>query len=103
MDKIIELSDKIDNIADINEKIKLLKTLNEMIESEKTNLNSIIDNDLNINTKIKIPLKYKKMTIDELENEFEKCNNINDKITIYKAINIYYKNIEEELFVLREV
>jgi hypothetical protein len=48
--------------------------------------------------KIKIPLKYKKMTIDELENEFEKCNNINDKITIYKAINIYYKNIEEELF-----
>ena len=44
MDKIIELSDKIDNIADINEKIKLLKTLNEMIENEKTNLNSIIDN-----------------------------------------------------------
>ena len=103
MDKIIELSDKIDNIADINEKIKLLKILNEMIESEKTNLNSIIDNDFNINMKIKIPLKYKKMTIDELENEFEKCNNINDKITIYKAINIYYKNIEEELFVLREV
>ena len=68
MDQIIELSDKIDNIADINEKIKLLKTLNEMIESEKTNLNSIIDNDLNINTKIKIPLKYKKMTIFDFYN-----------------------------------
>ena len=98
MDKIIELSDKIDHISNINEKIKLLKTLNEMIDSEKKNLNSIIDNDLNINTKIKTPLKYKKMTIDELENEFEKCNNINDKIIIYKAIDIYYKNIEEELF-----
>lgn len=101
MDKIIELSDKIDNISDINEKIKLLKTLNEMIESEKTILTSIIDNidnNNNINIKIKIPLKYRKMTIDELENEFEKCNNINEKLIIYSAINKYYTNIEEELF-----
>ena len=64
MDKIIELSDKIDNIANINEKIKLLKTLNEMIEIEKKNLNSI-NNTSHIKTKI--PIKYKKMSIDELE------------------------------------
>jgi hypothetical protein len=96
MDKIIELSDKIDNLSNINEKIKLIKTLNEMIEAEKTNLNNIIDKDLNINTKI--PIKYKKMSIDELEDAFEKCNNINEKIIIYSAINKYYTNIEEELF-----
>ena len=101
MDKIIELSEKIDNMSDINEKIKLLKTLNEMIEIEKTNLNNIVDNNLHNNlhnNKTKIPIKYKKMTIDELENEFEKCNNINEKIIIYTAIDKYYKNIEEELF-----
>ncbi len=95
MDKIIELSDKIDNISNINEKIKLLKTLNEMIEIEKKNLNSI-NNTSHIKTKI--PIKYKKMSIDELENEFEKCTNINDKIIIYSAIDKYYSNIEEELF-----
>lgn len=96
MDKIIELSEKIDNLTDINEKIKLTKTLNEMIEIEKNNLNKLIENDLNINTKI--PIKYKKMSIDELEETFEKCNNINEKILIFSAINKYYTNIEEELF-----
>ena len=97
MDKIIELSEKIDNISNINDKIKLIKSLNEMIEIEKTNLNSIINNASNI-IKTKIPIKYKKKTIDELEDEFEKCNNINDKILIYSAIDKYYSNIEEELF-----
>jgi hypothetical protein len=96
MDKIIELSDKIDTISNINDKIKLIKSLNEMIEIEKKNLNSI-NNASNI-IKTKIPIKYKKMSIDELENEFEKCNNINEKILIYSAIDKYYSNIEEELF-----
>jgi hypothetical protein len=96
MDKIIELSDKIDNISNINDKIKLIKSLNEMIEIEKKNLNSI-NNDSHI-IKTKIPIKYKKMSIDELEDEFEKCNSINEKIIIYSAIDKYYSNIEEELF-----
>ncbi len=97
MDKIIELSDKIDNLSNINEKIKLIKSLNEMIEIEKNNLNNILDNDIK-NIKTKIPLKYKKMLIEELEEEFEKCNNINEKTLIYLAIDKYYTNIEEELF-----
>ncbi len=100
MDKIIELSDKINNLSNINNKIKLIKSLNEMIEIEKTNLNNILENDIkNIkNIKSKIPIKYKKMSIEELEDEFEKCNNINEKILIYLAIDKYYSNIEEELF-----
>ncbi len=103
MDKIIELSDKIDNLNNksslITDKIKLIKSLNEMIEIEKKNLNNILDNDIIAsNLKTKIPIKYKKMSIDELEDEFEKCNNINEKILIYLAIDKYYSNIEEELF-----
>ncbi len=93
MDKIIELSETIDKTTNINDKIKLIKSLNEMIEIEKNNLNSI-----DFNNKIKISIKYKKMSIDELEEEFEKCNNIHEKIIIYSAIDRYYSNIEEELF-----
>lgn len=99
MDKIIELSEKIDNLSNINEKIKLIKSLNEMIEIEKKNLNNILDNNIiSSNLKTKIPIKYKKMSIDELEDEFEKTNNITDKTLIYLAIEKYYSNIEEELF-----
>jgi hypothetical protein len=97
MDKILELSEQIDKISNINDKVKLIKTLNELIEIEKTNLNFILNTDLK-NLKTKIPIKYKKMLIDELEEAFEKTNNINDKIIIYTAIDKYYSNIEEELF-----
>ncbi len=100
MDKIIELSDRIDNLSNISEKIKLIKSLNELIEIEKNNLNSIISNDIRT-SKTKIPIKYRKMLIEELEEEYEKCNNINEKILIYLAIDKYYSNIEEELFEIK--
>jgi uncharacterized FlaG/YvyC family protein len=97
MDKILELSDKIDATININDKIKLIKELNEMIEVEKNNLNFLLNNDIK-NLKIKILPKYKKMTINELEEAYETTNNINDKVSIYLAIDKYYTNIEEELF-----
>ncbi len=98
MDKILELSERIDNIKNINEKIKLIKDLNEMIEIEKKNLNFLLNNDIK-NLKIKIMTKHKKMTIDDLEEEFENTNiNINEKVSLYLAIDRYYKDIEEELF-----
>ena len=97
MDKIIETADKIDKNTNINEKVKLIKDLNEMIDSETHNLTFYLNNDIK-KLKIKIIPKYKKMTIDELEEEFNKIDNINDKIAIYLAIDRYYTNIEEELF-----
>jgi hypothetical protein len=99
MDKILELSEQIENSSNINDKVKLIKTLNELIEIEKTNLNFILNTDIK-NLKTKIPIKYKKMSIDELEEAFETTNNINNKIVIYLAIDKYYSNIEEELFEL---
>ena len=97
MDKILELSDKIDQNKNINDKIKLIKTLNEMIEIEKNNLNFFLNNDIK-NLKIKIMPKHKKMTIDELEEEFENNININEKVSLYLAINRYYTDIQDELF-----
>ena len=99
MDKILELSEQIEKSSNINDKVKLIKTLNELIEIEKTNLNFILNTDIK-NLKTKIPIKYKKMSIDELEEAFETTNNINNKIVIYLAIDKYYSNIEEELFEL---
>ena len=97
MDKIIELSDKIDQMKNINDKIKLIKNLNEMIDIEKNNLNYLLSSDIK-KLKIKILPKHKKMTIDELEEEFENDIDINEKVSIYLAIDRYYTDIEEELF-----
>ncbi len=97
MNKIIEINEDIDKTTNINEKIKLIKSLNEMIETEKQNLNFLLDNDIK-NLKIKILPKYKKMSIDELEEEFDKIDDINEKVSIYLAIDRYYTNIEEDLF-----
>ncbi len=98
--EIIKKADEIDNTININHKVKLIKELNEMIEIEKKNLNFLLDSNIK-NLKIKISPKHKKMTIDELEEEFDRkydTFNINDKISIYLAIDRYYTNIEEELF-----
>jgi hypothetical protein len=98
MDKIIELSEQIDKLTNINNKVELIKKMNEMIEVEKQNLQYLLDNDIK-KLKIKTSPKYKKMTIDELEEEFKKEDvNVNEKISIYLAIDRYYTNIEEELF-----
>jgi len=97
MNKIIELAEKIDKTTNIDNKVKLIKDLDEMIETEKKHLNFLLDNDIK-NLKIKILSKYKKMSIDELEEEFDIIEDINEKISIYLAIDRYYSNIEEELF-----
>ncbi len=96
MEQILELEEKINKTENIYEKIKLIKELNELIDIVKIELNNILDNDIN-EMKIKIPLKYKKMSIDELEESFSNCNNINEKIKIYHAINKYYTNIIDDL------
>jgi hypothetical protein len=97
MEQILDIENKINKTDNIYEKIKLIKELNELIEVEKTDLTNILESDID-DMKIRIPIKYKKMSIDELEEAFSNCNNINEKIKIYHAINKYYTNIMDELF-----
>jgi hypothetical protein len=97
MELINELVKKIKNTNDINEKVTFIKELNCNIEKEELNLNNILNNNLD-EIKIKIPIKYKKMSIDELEDSFENTNDINEKIIIYQAINRFYNNIIDDLF-----
>jgi hypothetical protein len=97
MELINDLVNKIKNTDDINEKVTFIKELNMNIEKEELNLNNILNNNLD-EIKIKIPIKYKKMSIDELEDSFENTNDINEKIIIYQAINRFYNNIIDDLF-----
>ena len=101
MEEIIILSETINKTVSITDKIKLIKNLNTMIEDEKTKLNYIynqmVSNKIS-DFKIKIPVKYKKLNIEELEELFNKTEDINDKISIYLAIERAYNNIYDELF-----
>jgi hypothetical protein len=96
MDEIIKLSETIDNTININEKVNMIQLLNGMIQKEKTELNNILENNIS-NLKVKIPLKYKKMSINELEELFNNTSNINEKIIIYHAITKSIENVITEM------
>ncbi len=96
MEEIEELYNKINKCENITEKIKMISLLDELIKNEKIKLTNLLEN--NLTNKVKIPLKYKKMSIEELEEAFNNTNNIYDKIIIYNAINKAYNNIFDELF-----
>jgi hypothetical protein len=96
MNRIIELSEKINICSDINKKMIMISELNELIKIEKEYLYS--QRELNINPDIKIPVKYNKKTIEELEDLFNSIDDIKEKIIIYTAINNYYNNKLNELF-----
>jgi hypothetical protein len=97
MNEIEELNMKIEKCNDINEKINYIQKLNNIIDKEINSLNNLLDTDLIENT-FKIPNKYKKISIEELEELFNKTNDIYEKIIIYNCINYKYNNIMDELF-----
>ncbi len=99
MNNILELSNNIDNEIDINKKMKMINELNILIEKQKDHYNQLtLQITQEISQNIKIESKYKNKTIEELEELFNSKNNIEDKISIYYAINIYYNNIINKLF-----
>jgi hypothetical protein len=97
MDEITKMVDIINNTINITDKVKMICNLNSMIEVERKQLNNILENNID-DIKAKIPIKYKKMTLDELESEFNNNIDINEKIMIYHAICKNINNITDELF-----
>jgi hypothetical protein len=99
MNNILELSNKIDKETDFNNKMTMINELNSLIEKQKDYYNEMImqinSKDININ----IESKYKKKSIDDLEELFNNSNNIEDKINIYNAINKYYNYKLKELLI----
>ena len=96
MNNILELSNQIDKEltsgGNINNKIKMINELNILIEKQKEYYNEMIL-QINSSQSIKIESKYKKKSIEELEELFnDPTINIEEKINIYNAINKYYND-----------
>ncbi len=98
MNNILELSNKIDICVDINNKMKMINELNSLIEKQKDYFNELI---IKINSSESINIinnKYKKKSIEELEELFNNSNvDIEEKINIYYAIDKYYNDKLKEL------
>ena len=105
MDEITKMVENINTTINIADKVKMICNLNSMIEVERKQLNNILENNID-EVKAKIPIKYKKMTLDELESEFNNNFDINEKITIcssppltvsviFLIISIHFISLEE--------
>jgi hypothetical protein len=98
MDSINQLSEQINECKNINDKIKMINELNELIENETEKLKDL-EKKINENNHIfKIPIKYKKKSIEDLEDLYNQSDDINEKFIIYQCINKYYNNNLELLF-----
>jgi hypothetical protein len=97
MDEITKMVENINATVNIADRVKMICNLNNMIDIERKKLNNILENNID-DIKAKIPVKYKKMTLDELETEFNNNTDINEKIIIYHAICKNINNITDELF-----
>lgn len=100
MNHILELSNKIDNEITFDNKMKMINELNILIEKQKEYFNDLIIK-INSSESIKInkndSYKYKKKSIEELEELFNNNSDIEEKINIYYAINKYYNDKLKEL------
>ena len=92
--EINQLYNSIESIDNLQEKNNMISRVNEMIVIEKDKLNKQLDtiND-NKNEKNKIPIKYKKYSIDELEAMLYNTCDIDEKINIYYTIKLMVFNL----------
>lgn len=98
--ELVELEKEIDSLDDIKDwtgKIEKMKTLKEKITSQKNKLNSMIDMINNAEVK-KISKKKKDMSLDELLKEYNKTDDIEEKVKLFTLIQSVVKEAESELF-----
>ena len=94
MDEITRITNLIETTENLVEKNNLINSLNEIIILEKNKLANI---SLDI-TKFKIPIKYKKKTIEQMEELLHNTTSIDEAIIIYNTIVAMVKNIKDGLF-----
>lgn len=87
---------KLSNIPLLKDKIKTMKKIKEDITNEQKEVDKIVKRINNF--KSKEIEKYKKKTIDELQELFDETNNFNDKLEIYSQLCFKINEVEKELF-----
>jgi len=84
-------SNKLSNSLDKNSKADvnlMINQLTTMVTNEKIKLTEQLNNIQSFDSKVfKIPTKYKKMSIEELEELFNSMEEIDSKISIYYTIS----------------
>jgi len=98
--EIIDLEKEIDGLDEIKEwskKMQKMKEIKEKINLQKHKINSLIEN-VNSNEIKKIKKSKKDLNLDELLNEFEICENVDDKVKLFNQIQSLIKDNELELF-----
>jgi hypothetical protein len=89
--------DSIDNIKEWNLKIKKMKELKDKITMEKDKINSFIEM-INSNESMKTSKKKKDISLDQLVDDFSKCDNIESKVKTFCLIQSMIRETEHELF-----
>ena len=96
---IVDLEKEIETLDDIKDwanKIKKMKELKEKIMTQRNKLNSFIET---INSgEIKKMKKKKDVSLDDLLKEFEKTDDIEEKVKLFNQIQFIIKENETELF-----
>jgi len=96
---IVDLEKEIESLDDIKDwanKIKKMKELKEKIMTQRNKLNSFIET---INSgEIKKMKKKKDVSLDDLLKEFEKVEDIEEKVKLFNQIQFIIKENETELF-----
>ena len=87
---------KLENISDFTLKIKSMKNIKKNINNEQENIKELKDKIEDLKpTENK---KYLNLTIDQIQEKIDNCENFNEKINLYKHLCFVINKIENELF-----
>jgi len=89
--------DDLDQIKEGSKKMQKMKELKEKINLQKVKINSLMES-VNSGEVKKIKKSKKDLSLDDLLNEFEICENVDEKVKLFNQIQILIKDSELELF-----
>jgi len=98
--ELVDLEKEIDGLDEIKEwskKMHKMKELKERINSQKVKISSLMES-VNSGEVKKMKKSKKDISLDELLNEFEICENVDDKVKLFNQIQSLIKDNELELF-----
>ena len=102
MEKINKLCETLDT-CNSNDIIPHIDELNRIVENEKMILNELLESlDISIES-FKIPTKYKKLSIEDLEIQFNEIKDIKEKLTIYYTMSKKIANINDIIYTLEDL
>jgi hypothetical protein len=89
--------DELDQIKEWSKKMQKMKDLKEKINLQKVKINSLIES-VNSGEVKKMKKSKKEFSLDDLLNEFEICENVDEKVKLFNQIQSLIKDSELELF-----